>query len=245
MMQDKRKELRDIMNTQVFPILERWIEYAVKASDMATACILHAHIAYLFLHTSYEELNDQSVITMITAQIVLNSHYSFDSQTVAKVSRSSKNRNQKIGLGVADTEIFDLFQKQRGNIMKYLQKDAKRTNEIMETIVQTITFSNKSKSFTNNPAINTSITRYWRNVDGMFNIGRFVPDLSPRSPEEQEKAERDRPFTRYKPGIKSDIEVNIQLGTFTLNNEAMKPLDPEIYDFVDFREVFGEISHLR
>lgn len=77
-------------------------------------------------------------------------------------------------------------------------------------------------------------TRYWRSQDGMHNIGRFIPDMNPRTKEEQEKAERERMLTRDQ-STKVETEVNIQLGIFTLNNVAMEQLDERIYKMQEFK----------
>lgn len=243
LMIEKQNELRDIINEQIFPMLERWKEHAIKIDDMPTACILYAHLAYLFLHTTKEEFTPEIVITLISSQIFLNSHYQFHSEndTGKKVKRTSKGL-QSIGLGIPDTEMFDLFQKQRGNILYFLMKDNDQRNQIMETVVKMVTLSSKTRIAA--PISSSGLTRYWRNVDGFHNIGRFVPDLNPRTPEEQERIEKQRPFTRDQPGTKVETEINIQLGTFTLDNSPMERLDDRIYLLPDFKEVFGDSTHL-
>jgi len=108
----------------------------------------------------------------------------------------------------------------------------------METVVRIVTHKGKDK-----PSAVSGKTRYWRSQDGMNNIGRFVPDLTPRTPEEQQQAERERMYTRDQ-NSKVETEVNIQLGIFTLNNVAMEQLDERIYSIPEFKEVFGEAANL-
>jgi hypothetical protein len=241
LMMEKRRELRDIMNDQVYAMLERWTEHAVKIDDLPTACMLYAHVAYLFLHTPMEEFTDRTVISLISSQIFLNGHYRFNAQndTGKKMKRTAKGM-QTVGLGIPDTEIFDLFQKQRGNVLKFLEKDSARSNEIMELIVKIITVPSKTGGNLNA----SGLTRFWRHIDGFHNIGRFIPDGNPRTPEQQEKAEKERPYTRELPGSTVEIEINIQLGTFTLNNAAMEPLDERIYANQDFKDVLGDASRI-
>lgn len=51
--------------------------------------------------------------------------------------------------------------------------------EIMETIVRSATRGQHAKLV---PEVSGK-TRYWRSQDGMHNIGRFIPDLNPRTKE--------------------------------------------------------------
>lgn len=119
------------MNDQVYSKLVRWIEQALKNSDNQTACMLYAHLAYLFLHTPYEEFNPAVVVSLLTAQIFLNGHYRFNSEndTGKKVRRTAKGV-QTVGLGIPDTEIFDLFQKQRGNVLRFLMSNDDQRNGV-------------------------------------------------------------------------------------------------------------------
>ncbi len=243
LMMEKRREWREMINDQVFPMLERWIEHSVKQEDMPTACLLHTHIAYLFLHVPLEEFTEKTVITLISSQIFLNAHYRFNAQndTGKKVKRTSEGKQQVVGLGISDTEMFDLFQKQRGNVLVFLNQNGARCNEIMETIVKLVTVPSKTgPSF----LASSGMTRFWRPIDGFHNIGRFIPDLTSRTAEQQEKAEKERPFTRELIGSNIEIEINIQLGTFTLNNSPMEPLDEAIYINQDFKDVLGDLSNV-
>jgi hypothetical protein len=240
-----RGELKEMLLEQVYPMLERWVAHAVKLDDMATACMLHAHLAYLFLHLSYEELSPKIAVTLLSSQIFLNSHYHFHSQLKgsAKKEKRISEKRLSLGLGIPDTEIFDLFQKHRGNILRYLMEDQTRRNDIMETVVQVVTMSTKDNRVSSNyMAGATGLTRHWRNMDGLHNVGRFVPDLSPRTAEEQAKAERERFQSRGQ--TPTEVMINIQLGTLTLNNAVMERLDDRIYGMADFREVFGDLSHM-
>ncbi|PRP79727.1 hypothetical protein PROFUN_12661 [Planoprotostelium fungivorum] len=241
-MRNKRKELRGLMDEQVYPMLERWVEHAIKVDDLPTACLLYAHLAYLFLHSSYDELTPSNVVTLLSSQIFLNSHYHFNSQNdTGKKMKRTANGDMTIGLGIADTEIFDLFQKQRLNLLKYLEDDQDRRNDIMERIVKVVTMVTKNP---NNPLASAGLTRHWRNMDGLHNVGRFIPDLTSRTAEQQAKADAERYQSRGQLGGKVETEVNIQLGTLTLNNAIMERVDPRIYAMDDFKEVFGEQTHL-
>ncbi len=68
------------MNDQVCSMLNRWIEHALKIEDNQTACMLYAHLGYLFLHMTYEEFNPAIVTALVSSQIFLNGHYKFNAE---------------------------------------------------------------------------------------------------------------------------------------------------------------------
>jgi hypothetical protein len=239
-MADHLRALRTSFDEQVAPMLESWIDQALKKDDNATACLLYAHLAYIYLHTPLEDFTSQTVVNLISSQIFLHSHYHFyaDSDTGKKTKRTAKGI-QTIGLGISDIEIFDLFQKQRGNVLKFLMSDNAKRNQALEAVIRSVTRGSAS-----NKALHLwGKTRYWRNMDGMSNIGRFIPDPTPRTPEEQAEAEKKRMHTR-RDLSKVETEINIQLGIFTLDNSPMEELDDKIYQLPDFKEVFGDATHL-
>jgi hypothetical protein len=69
---------RRVLNEQAFPMLERWLQLATRANDIPTACILHAHLAYLFRNVSKDELTRPIVTTLIAAQVFLTTRYVYD-----------------------------------------------------------------------------------------------------------------------------------------------------------------------
>ena len=81
-------------------------------------------------------------------------------------------------------------------------------------------------------------TRYWRSMDGMDCVGRFIPDMKPRSVEDQLRIERERAFKRGEQLV--ETEINIQLGSLTLNTSRLEVLDQRIIVMADFKDVFGQ-----
>ena len=62
--------------------------------------------------------------------------------------------------------------------------------------------------------------RFWRSMDGRNCVGRFVPCHVDRTDGEQEAAEGERERVRGKEV--GEIEVNVQLGTFSLNTSRLQ-----------------------
>jgi hypothetical protein len=139
---------------------------------------------------------------------------------------------------ISDVEIFDLFQRQRKNIQDYLERDATERSVVLEEVVRLVTLTRENQAYLSAPLQ----VRNWRNLDGMNCIGRYVPDPNPRTPEEQAQAEAKRWQTRGQDI--SEIEVNIQLGTLTLNTAQVEHLDLRICAMEDFQEVFGQVTQV-
>jgi hypothetical protein len=53
-------------------------------------------------------------------------------------------KNIEEGLGIPDTEMFDLFQKQRPHVLAWLAKDPFEANRVMESIVRVVTMVHAS-----------------------------------------------------------------------------------------------------
>ncbi|KNC72929.1 hypothetical protein SARC_14510, partial [Sphaeroforma arctica JP610] len=109
----KRLHLRGLINVQVYPMLARWCTQATKENQVKRACRSHAHTAYLFAHIPPEELTAEIVTSLIAANVYLSTNYNYDlaAEHGAKYNRMDKERRGlDSGLGIADTEVFDVFQ---------------------------------------------------------------------------------------------------------------------------------------
>ncbi len=127
---NQRKQVKDSMC-----ILQIYFFYY-----FLTSKALHAHLAYLFLNTPFEEFDSKAVVSLISAQLFLSAHHPYNLDPVTK---KSKKFDKKLGnmLAIPDTEMFDLFQKHKGNILKYLSKDERECNECLEAVVRVVTMT--------------------------------------------------------------------------------------------------------
>ena len=121
--------MRHQLDTGVFPMLERWCQLVTRSNDITTACVLHAHMAYMYKNVQGHELNRAIVTTILAAQVFLTTRYVYD----IDVKPGEVNQRKKLkaesddedegDLGIPDTEIFDLFQKQRWKVLRWLKND--------------------------------------------------------------------------------------------------------------------------
>ena len=80
-------------------------------------------------------------------------------------------------------------------------------------------------------------TRVWRSIDGRHCVGRMVPCPTDRTPAEEARAEAERELVRGREV--GEIEVNVQLGTFSLSTSRLEGVDERIAACADFQEMFG------
>jgi hypothetical protein len=140
-----RGRMRVRLNNQVFTMLDRWCDDATKNGQIQHANIVHAHMAYLFKNVTASELSVPIISTICIAQIFLTIHYRFDMGIKAGTTKARTNAESdaavSLSLGIAQTEVFDIFQKHRGGVLAWLTAHPRENNEIMESIVRVLTFT--------------------------------------------------------------------------------------------------------
>ena len=62
----------------MFLILARWINKSKKESSISQACMLHAHLAYIYRDVEYDDLNPKIVFTSLACQIYLFNNFKYD-----------------------------------------------------------------------------------------------------------------------------------------------------------------------
>lgn len=64
----------------------------------------------------------------------------------------------------------------------WLERDSAERSTALEEVVRLVTLTRENHS---SPVPSNLQARHWRNLDGMNCIGRYIPDINPRTPEEQ------------------------------------------------------------
>jgi hypothetical protein len=133
-MLETQKYLRNILNDQAFKMIARWIRKAKDEGQMKVACLLHAHLAYLFRNIQTAELNSSSVFAILSCQIFLFNNYKYDldidEETIKKNKRRKETEEYKNDLGIPQVELFDMFQRNRNKIMDWLTEKVEERNEV-------------------------------------------------------------------------------------------------------------------
>ena len=70
-----QRKLRKILEDRVFKIIARWIKKAKEEGRMFLACMLHAHLAFIYRNVQKEDLTPTVVFALLSCQIFLFNNY--------------------------------------------------------------------------------------------------------------------------------------------------------------------------
>ena len=249
-----RKKVRSQLDEDASPILERWLEKATRAKNLAHSCVIHAHLILICQNVSEDELDVRTAGTLLASQIFLthNFRYNADAAKVGgPVDRSAVGDQINDDLLIPQTEMFDIFQMHRAKLMRWLNSHPALADQVMEAVVRVATFTGTRTS--PNPNADSAVhaafaqPRHWVQMQGDGCGGRFIPDTEvslsqgDKSPEQQKRMAY-REWMEYTTNKSSAMEVNMQLGEYTLKRQQPQLLDAEIGEFQDFVDLFGKIS---
>ena len=157
-----------MIEEQVLPMIQRWTKQAIKGNQLGAACILHAHMCYMYKNSSLNIatpattrggtrplLKRTEIETLLVSQIFLGINFTFDAEFPndklgmggagtekrSKAGAKSSTFGQEVNtaLMIAQTEIFDLFTSYRWEILRWLGQNEKEGDEVMECIVKSLT----------------------------------------------------------------------------------------------------------
>ena len=264
---------RHQLDTRAFPMLTHWARHATNEQRLGAACIVYAHLAYFYRNTLENALDRRAVATIFTAQIFLNVHYSFDAEpdplppigpdgkdgcTLRSAKRSEFVERHNAELGVAQTELCDVFARHRGGAIRWLENASVAARaDVLEAIVRTITFTRSGDApyddedaqsppvaARRGTAMKTSqlVVRSWNTMALPGCTGRYIPDteISQLAATAQPLSTEDfEQWLRRVTTTAVDTEINAQLGEFTLKKHAVRALDHRLRRLPDFIDVFG------
>ena len=262
-LKDVKSRINKALTERCRPVLQRWLRHAVKKNAIRAACALHAHLAYMYYWTPRAEIDKQAALTILTAQQYIFVNYSFvdtpdgSETTRRKLADNTNMSGIDTGLGFTPTEVFDLFQRKRRSVLEWAAANPQDANSILESIVKTLTTkkSGGTQSPTNvlDSEDTFSAKRSWRRAPGEGGAGRFVSYVSdvPFS----EIVEQDKRNAEYllqnhqhygewllETTLQSfDMEINTQLGEFTVRKNRLRHLDAHIREMPDFVAAMGPV----
>jgi hypothetical protein len=127
-------------------MVRRWCDQATRANKVSRACELHAHLAYIFGNIPSSEFTVDNITQLVASNIFLTTRYVYDlaAENGAMYGRTEpERRGLESGLGIPDTEMFDLFQSRRSLILDFLDGDQERANETLEGVIKIITMGDE------------------------------------------------------------------------------------------------------
>jgi len=228
------KRIRGILDAQAIPTLEYWIDPS-RSKDVSTGCLTHAHLLYLFKNYEYEDLDYRAVSILLSSQVYLTINHRFSSKVYDDLQDTSSPTQPPPSIQIAQSEVFDIIQSHRFNLLRFIRENQQEGNDAMEAVVRIATGTGVRDASGNEKQ------RHWQSIGHPTCYGRFVPNT-------EDQNLRDGSYRVPKPGQTYEqwmlyvttkavgIEVNIQLSDFTLQNHKMSLLDPHIVENPDFAE---------
>jgi hypothetical protein len=153
LLETAQQSMRNVLGTRVLGMLEKWCAAATYCGELGLACKLHAHLAYLYKNVTEEQLDIRVVSVLLSSQIFLTGRHDFFANDTPLRPGDFEFGKRATGLattdidpeeqelGLADTELFDLFQKHRLKVYKWLQSHPDDANEVFEAVVRIATFT--------------------------------------------------------------------------------------------------------
>jgi hypothetical protein len=228
------KKIRGMLDSQAVPTLEYWVDPS-RNKNVNIACLVHAHLLYLFKNYDYEELDYRAVSILMSSQVYLTINHRFSSKVYDDLQDTAKPTQPPPSIQIAQSEIFDIIQSHRYNLLRFMRERQVEGDHGMEAVVRIATSTGTREDDVDMKQ------RHWQSIGHPTCYGRFVPDT-------EDENLRDGSYRIPKPGQTYEewmlyvttkavgIEVNLQLSEFTLQNHKMTLLDPNIVSDPDFAD---------
>jgi hypothetical protein len=227
------KKIRAMLDSQAIPTLEYWIDPS-RCKDVDIMCLVHAHLLYLFKNYDYDDLDYRAVSVILSSQVYLTINHRFSTKVYDDLQDTNNPTHPPPSIQIAQSEIFDVIQAHRYNILRFCREKKEEGDHAMEAVVRVATGTGSRNEA-------DMKKRHWQSIGHPTCYGRFVPDT-------EDVNLRDGTYRIPKPGQTYEewmlyvttkavgIEVNLQLSDFTLQNHKMTLLDPHIMEDPDFAE---------
>lgn len=237
---DALKMTRQTLNNDLYPLLSAWCKKSTRDKQMKECAILHTHLAYIFKNVTSKDLDARAVETLLISQMYLHNSFTFDMDDLGSSDekRTGQEENLNSGLGVPQTEVFDLFTKHRNKCMAWLLASPTECNKVMDNVECALAMTEQVDEAAEEQG---PVHRRWLSLSEPGLVGRFQPEIEIRARQKLPSLEFScfEDWIRYTSTQAVETEINIQLGTFTMKKQAMHVLPSAIARDRDFMEIFG------
>ena len=243
-----QKTVRHLLEDKLFKIIARWTKRSKDSGKICEACMLHAHLAFIYRNINDNELDIRSIFTMLASQIFLFNNYKYDLDIGKKEKRKRGDLDYfSSDLLIPEVELFDMHQRNRHKILCWLTNNPDLRDIVMDGILHMIEEEKNTSSSSSSKL--QHISQSWVPIDkpGLSLVGRFIPKGEFDSNEIDKKITVDgkdcfEDWLRQVTTILSNTEVNVQLGEFTIKKNVIEPLPVAVIAYDDFQTVFKHVS---
>eukprot|EP00760_Papus_ankaliazontas_P009215 PhM_4_TR13981/c0_g1_i1/m.81553 len=232
--------LRKMINDAMLPMLETWVNEVMGDAgtadmnediDNATriASRLYAHIILLQRNISPRDFTEDNVSQILSAMMFLTTRHTWNSRA----------------LDVAETEIFEIMQRHRRNIVGWMYLQNEPMPNVLDAVVRVATSSGRRGGVA---------THGWGYIAGPDCIGRFTrvdEEMLKRPEKEKATAALLENFVAnigikkgvdgvaYIPDGSQDVEINLQTWSLTFKAAHLTALPSSIANDSDVFNVFA------
>ena len=114
-----RQRLRALLNQQIRPMFQSWIIQGLKRNEISKVAILYAHSAFLWQNMTAEDLSSDVVVHLLSSQLFITTRYRSQADNPTQGKDAKTLLDAACELGVPENDLFDMFQKHRGMLLRY------------------------------------------------------------------------------------------------------------------------------
>lgn len=229
-------KIRFLLDGRILKILARWIKRAKKEGKALLACKLHAHLAFLYRNVDPSQLDEKKVFTILSSQVYIFSTIDLD-MDAQRVESSTD-------LGVPYLELYDMFQRNRNQLITFLDNAPMSRNAVMDGILKMVEVGNTADD-------GDSVVRGWIPIERKgFNFrGKFVPENEFNLEKFEQILSIDgksdfESWMRETTTMVLNTEINVQLGEFTIKKHHIQALPQFYYNVPDFKTIFKDMPSM-
>jgi hypothetical protein len=138
------KKIRGMLDSQAVPTLEYWVDPS-RNKNVNIACLVHAHLLYLFKNYDYEELDYRAVSILMSSQVYLTINHRFSSKVYDDLQDTAKPTQPPPSIQIAQSEIFDIIQSHRYNLLRFMRERQVEGDHGMEAVVRIATSTGRRR----------------------------------------------------------------------------------------------------
>jgi hypothetical protein len=239
---DGRGRLVGLLRKRGLAMLEGWRGRLMKAEQLGEACEVLVHMALVFRNAEAQAdvssgFDDAAVRTILTCQLFLTNNFAFELEAGAEGEQRGaglRPRNDRVDF------FFDLIQKHRRRILDWIEEaPSRKAGAVLEDVIAALTMDAKLTR-----SSGCEEPRRWSSLVGPDCRGRLCPDteMDGYLTTFENATENEGEFERWlqmTTRAAVGTEINLQLGTFTMQSNERELLDSRLTEPTDFAMVIG------
>ena len=252
-----RRKLVGLLRGRALTTLEGWRGRLVKAERLGEACEVLAHMALIFTNADAQAdvstgFDGAAARALLACQLYLTNNFAFGledgpgaSAAASPPDTESLRRSERVDF------FFGLVQRHRRHLLDWIEAGpARRTGAVLENVIAVLTTDAKLTVTATPAGCPEETPRRWASLPGPDCKGRLCPDTETEGYTAAVAAaasgERDfegwlQTTTRAAVGT----EVNLQLGTFTMQSNERELLNSRFTAPADFSLIVGSNASQR